>query len=645
MEPGIRLKVLLDGGDETAPLVRELRAGPLRLLFENGDLRYLKVGEHEVIRRIYVAVRDRNWGTILPRFSNLAIEAGNESFQITFDAHHQEGAIDFRWHGTIVGEASGAITYRMAGEALATFWRNRIGICVLHPASSAGASYVVEHPDGSTDAGILPVDIAPHQPMREMRALTHEVIPGVRAEVRFEGDVFEMEDQRNWTDASFKTYSTPLELPYPVEVTAGTRVVQSVTLSIHGEVPPTRATSAPLTFQIQPDEGDRLPRIGLGFARHEPPLSSGEIERLRALHLAHLRVDLHLKDVAYGDLLRQATAAARALGIGLEVALFVGTTPEAELTRLADLLAVIRPPIDAWLIFRDGEIVTSAASLGLARETLAAASPRARFGGGTNQFFTELNRNRPPADAFDLIAYSVNPQVHAFDNRSLVETLPVQATTVESTRRFLGQTPVAISPITLRPRGALSVASAGPADQDPPSSVDPRQLSLLGAGWTLGSLKYVAASGAARVTYYETTGRRGVMETDAGSPRSDQFPPLPGAVFPLYHVFADVGEFATGRVVASVSSDPLRVEGIVLTQPGRTRILLANLTGESCSVELLGLPDPLRLTTLDETNVLDALRAPEAFRARPGNLVRAREGRLMLDLRPYALARLDSTAG
>lgn len=29
----------------------------------------------------------------------------------------------------------------------------------------------------------------------------------------FEGDVFEMEDQRNWTDASYKTYCTPWGCP------------------------------------------------------------------------------------------------------------------------------------------------------------------------------------------------------------------------------------------------------------------------------------------------------------------------------------------------------------------------------------------------------------------------------------------------
>ena len=36
-----------------------------------------------------------------------------------------------------------------------------------------------------------------------------------------------MEDQRNWTDASFKTYSTPLSEPIPVTVKAGTRISQA----------------------------------------------------------------------------------------------------------------------------------------------------------------------------------------------------------------------------------------------------------------------------------------------------------------------------------------------------------------------------------------------------------------------------------
>ena len=51
-----------------------------------------------------------------------------------------------------------------------------------------------------------------------------------------------------------------------------------------------------------------------------------------------------------------------------------------------------------------------------------------------------------------------------------------------------------------------------------------------------------AESGVSSATYYETTGWRGVMETAQGSPLPELFPSLPGGVFPLYHVFADLTE-------------------------------------------------------------------------------------------------------
>ena len=95
----------------------------------------------------------------------------------------------------------------------------------------------MEHVDGTTEEGSLPRFIEKAQPVlpfAEMQAMRHEVEPGVWAEVRFAGDIFEMEDQRNWTDASYKTFCTPLRLPFPVEIQAGTRVEQSITLKLVG---------------------------------------------------------------------------------------------------------------------------------------------------------------------------------------------------------------------------------------------------------------------------------------------------------------------------------------------------------------------------------------------------------------------------
>ena len=109
--------------------------------------------------------------------------------------------------------------------------------------SRPGAACVVRHTDGTDETGALPDAISPHQPFFDIAAITHEVAPGVRATVEFAGDVFEMEDQRNWIDASYKTYSTPLDLPQPVEVTAGTRVHQTVTLGIEGAAGAERAAA------------------------------------------------------------------------------------------------------------------------------------------------------------------------------------------------------------------------------------------------------------------------------------------------------------------------------------------------------------------------------------------------------------------
>ncbi len=230
-------RVLYYGVDAPLPERTELRAGPLSLVFEEGDLRYVRLQGREILRRVYVAIRDRNWGTIPPRLANLQKEIAADSFRITYDVENKQGEIDFFWKGTITGDAEGTIIFRMDGQARSTFLRNRIGFCVLHPLREcAGQPCVVEQVDGAVVEGAFPRYIAADQAFLNMRAVSHEVVPGVWAEVRFAGDTFEMEDQRNWTDASYKTYCTPLSLPFPAEVKAGTTISQSVTLRLKGQV-------------------------------------------------------------------------------------------------------------------------------------------------------------------------------------------------------------------------------------------------------------------------------------------------------------------------------------------------------------------------------------------------------------------------
>ena len=643
------------GKDEPLPEQIDLQAGPLNLFYEAGDLRYIKFGDKEIIRRVYIAVRDHNWDTVIPILSNVKMDIADDSFCITYDVNNKQKNIDFFWQGKIVGNTNGAITFSMDGEARSTFWRNRIGFCILYPMECAGSECKIEHVNGTVEQSAFPKYIAPQliidgkpspvEPFSDMRALVHQVAPDLLAEVRFEGDNFEMEDQRNWTDASFKTYGTPLKNPSPVEVKTGTKISQTfaLTLKKQNQLLKSFGTDDELTFSIGKKALRQLPKIGLDEASHGHPLNEKELERLRALNLSHQRVNLNLFDPNYEAKFHQSSTEAHKLGVSLEIALFLSNDAEAELQAFVKFLEQIKPPIATWLIFHKGEISTSEKWILLARKYIQNYDYNVKIGSGTNVFFTDLNRSITPIQVMDLVSYSINPQVHAFDNLSLAETLAAQAETVKSTRRFSNNKPIAVTPVTFQMRFNPN-ATAPEAELESgqlPSQVDVRQMSLFGAGWTVGSLKYLCESETHSLTYYETTGWRGVMETAYGSPVPEKFYSLRGAVFPLYHVFADVGEFADGQIMTSSSSNPLKITGLVVHKEGRTRVILANLGSEVEQLTVQNLSASVHIRHLNESNVEQAMQSPEAFRAQTYKKQLTVNGSIKLELLPYALVCID----
>ncbi len=633
------------GKDEPLPRQMELSAGPLTAVFEPelGLLRYVKFGDAEILRAIYAAVRDRNWGTVAPKISNVKLETADGGFQLTFDVSNVEGPIDFAWRGTITGDPKGSIRFAMEGEARSTFARNRLGFAVLHPIREcAGRMCTVMHGGGSKEIGKFPLEVAPNQPFKDMRSISHEVAPGLTAEVAFEGEIFEMEDHRNWTDGSYKTYCTPLELPFPVEVPKGKKVSQAVTVTLQGTLPaaPVRFVPRRKLYTLDVAGGAQaampLPRVGFGLSPESPALDGRQIQLLLAARPAHLRAD--------GKDLARAIQEHRILQAPLELAIHLGADPEAELQTLAKMLAAQKPKIDRCLVFHTGEKSSNAKWAALARETLKGMA--ASFGAGTNAYFAELNRERPETAPIDFLTFSLNPQVHAFDNASLVENLEAQADAVTSARRFAGGKNIVVSPVTFKPRFNPN-ATAGeeaPRPDTLPSTADPRQLSLFGAAWTLGSLKYLAESGAHSATYYETHGARGLMETAAGSRWPKLFASRAGQVFPLYHVLADFNEFAGGDVLRTRSSQPLAVDGMILRRAGRQRALIANMTAEPLTVRVAwpSASRRVRMRKLDEYSVREATLYPESWRAQPGDAITLAGPAIDVPLAAYGIVRLDT---
>lgn len=620
----ISLNMMRFGADAPLPERRPLRAGPLRMILEGGDLRYVRGGGVEIVRRLYMAVRDQNWETIAPRYTSFSIDDRGDSFSVRFTAEHVRGDVDFAWTGEIEGLADGTVACRLSGRARSPFLRNRIGFCVLHPMALAGVPATATTPEGVVEAR-FPERISPNQPFIDLLAIEHPVGDGGRCRIAFSGDLFEMEDQRNWTDASYKTYSTPLRIPYPVLIEAGTVIEQTVTISVADLADaPDAAAEGPAVAIGDRGQGT-LPRIGFGHSSVETDLSEAQAALLGGLRPAHLWAQIDLARNDWETALRAAIGDAGHLDAALQLSA-VGVDA-AGAGRVADVLRGTSARVDAIFVyppsrhpvtFPRADLETDGASVRAMNAALAAAGLAIPVGGGSRAYFTEFNRaaERLPIAEMAVATYTLNPQIHAFDNLSIVETLEAQAVTIESAKAIVGRTPLAVGPVTFRPPSnpnATGPEAEVAADALPPA-VDPRQLSLLGAGWTVGSIHRLTGAGVDSLTYFETVGWQGLEESEHADAKRGLFPAAPGQLFPLFHVFAALSGWQGADLLPVALADGLATEALALRREGSFLALIANLTDEprDVTVSLPALTHPTR-RFLDETTYAEAASNPSFF--------------------------------
>jgi hypothetical protein len=401
------------------------------------------------------------------------IEQTADAFRVELEAVQDDGRVAFAWRGEIEGKSDGTLTFAIDGVAEHDFEFRRIGICVLHPwRTYVGATFHAS--EGSTSIeGAFPLEVVPqllrdgrYRPMIDaFSSLDVRFQSGVRAVFAFEGERFELEDQRNWTDASFKTYPTPLAQSEPRPMRAGERSSQRVTIRIRGPAPiiDTTDDDEVVVVQIGARTGRVMPPIGL-IAPGDP-----------ALRPSHLRVDV---DASNGDV--SALEAAVSLGVPLEVALLVDDEGRG-VDAVAQAFAGLH--LARLLVHLESGATIQGRSTKDVRARLGAIVDGVPIIGGTPDHFSELNRHPPDGVGVDGIAFSVSPTVHASDERSMMETLEIQGEVVRLARDLAEDLPIVVSPVTLSEHLDTPFADA----------------------WTIGSVANLVAAKIASVTYAAPT--------------------------------------------------------------------------------------------------------------------------------------------
>ncbi len=282
--------VRLYGTSEREPESRILAAGDLSVTLQDGNLRTLRFRGHEVLRAVAFLVRDKDWGTCAARITDLSVEETGDGFSVAYKARFTApSGANLDCTVAISGTAK-AVTFAADCVSDADFETARAGFAVLHPiVGVAGEPVEVRHGDGSVERSRWPDQIEPWQPFKDISAITHDVAPGIAAMTAFDGDIFEMEDQRNWTDGSYKTYVRPLALPWPYRVAKGEPFRQSVTVTIEaeGDAAPAADASGAVTLQLKPTSR-RFPEIGIGLRPECLAQELSALDILKSVGARHL---------------------------------------------------------------------------------------------------------------------------------------------------------------------------------------------------------------------------------------------------------------------------------------------------------------------------------------------------------------------
>jgi hypothetical protein len=421
---------------------KEFHSAPHELI-HSGYIGSVHCGSHEILRRVFVTVRDRHWLEVAPTQWDSVID--ERTHDATLRARHTSELVDFEWEGVLQASADlREVRLDFQGKALRDMEVCRLGLVVLHPLDSlVGARLTAIGPQGTqqlTVAGhIHPQPIVngvPGAMLEPFWELTIEREDFGALDLHFGGELFELEDQRNWGDASFKTYCTPLRKGFPRIVKSGTTVAHSVKIEFE---PASRSAARAVQKGKAAPAPQRVPAIG-----REWRASSSEASGKPPWE--HLHVQVADTDAA-GPLRALMKAAPTAkLQVGVEAEW--GAIGSAD---LGAVLAEHRDRIARVLVYGAGNALPSARAVEQWRKAVEAigSAPTIPIFAATRGYFVELNRSVPLDLPVSGVAFPLSATVHSDDEETIVDNVATVCDMAATLRHLTPSTQIALAPLAL----------------------------------------------------------------------------------------------------------------------------------------------------------------------------------------------------
>jgi hypothetical protein len=574
---------------------REFTAGQLRLSISGGAVRNLFWHGIEVVRGIACPVRDANWATCNSLLADESVTITQNEFEISQVRLVADGAL--RINLVYKGNADG--TFRATAEMSATreFITNRAGFTLLHPLQHVvGTPLSVIHPDGSIAKSLIPLLISPEQVAADISGLRHSV-DGIDTEIMFRGEVFEMEDQRNWSDASFKTYCRPLSRPFPYRLSAGEVQRQEIHIRLRG-TPEDNATTASAVpegvLKLRPCT-ESIPHLAVAIDDGTiPDHRVQELSRLIKPGILQLRVtpETALR-VCEGA---RSILSGGAPEIELEIIIPSNDEPEKSIARVAAdcksaSLAVARvlalperylrsyQPTGPWPTGPGPQDL-----LKYARQSF----PNADIGVGALTYFTELNRCRPRADTCGYVGHGSTAITHAADDCSVIESLEGLSHVYRSAGALAGGRDYRLGLVAIGMRSnpyGSGVMENILQNRIAMAGADPRQRGLFAAAWAVGALAATEGNRVLSLALSAFVGPFGAIHRRESWVQPAYNESSVDLVYPIFHVVRFLSAMG-GAPRLSVLTASSKIVGVASHDRSGIRLIITNLGTELSRVRL-----------------------------------------------------------
>ncbi len=569
------------GSTEEVAARRVVTVGALSVQIDAGALRAISLGTTELVRQIDFPVRDHNWATMPAENVREKLETGHDYFR--YERRFEVGSGALECEVVYEGRADGTIIASGKARANVRFVTNRTGFTVLHPLKSvAGQPVRVTSCAGQRETLLMPDRIKPSQPVKDIAGLAFE-IDGLSLDIAFSGEVFEMEDQRNWSDASFKTYCRPLVEPFDYEIAAGETQQQEVRITVSG-TPVLQSNQTSGSVSIGAPLSENLPELLLAAdADWLGNAASNELIAQAGLSSLLLRVTPNNA----ATLVSEAKAFLEVTNGALDLEIVLDDAePLEQLRRVAETCDeyhlsprhVMALPADYLSSYQPTGTWPSGLDPVGALKAARAVFPSARIGGGVLTNFTEFNRCRPDCTLSDFITHGNSATVHAADDVSVVQTLETLPHIFASARAICERPyRLGLTAIGMRMNPYGEVVSPNPDQRRLTMATwDPRARSLLGASWALGAIAASLGHNVEAMTLAAPVGPFGVVAARSSVARPWYEAHPEAVVYPIFHLLKALS--AGGRRCATEGL-PDKMPGVAVCREGAVRLVIANLTG------------------------------------------------------------------